>query len=72
LSEALEDVAVVIGQWRNGDAEDVKSSLAEAKDSVAALGDSVTEAAADQASVNATASVAMSLRRIITLVSDPA
>ncbi|MHC6223076.1 FUSC family protein [Arthrobacter sp. MMS24-S77] len=72
LSEALEDIASVIGQWRNGDAEDFKSSLAEAKDSVEALGESVTEAAADQASVNATASVAMSLRRIITLVSDPA
>jgi hypothetical protein len=39
---------------------------------VAALSDTVTEAAAGQESVNATASVAMSLRRIITVVSDDA
>lgn len=70
LSQALEDVSVVIRQWRNGDAKDFEGSLAEARDSVEALGDSVTEAAASQWSVNATASVAMSLRRIITLVSD--
>jgi hypothetical protein len=70
LSKALEDVAAVIGQWRNGDAEDFKSALEEARASLAALGGAVTEVAAGQASVNATASVAMSLRRIITVVSD--
>ncbi|MCI0140861.1 hypothetical protein KNN17_04640 [Arthrobacter bambusae] len=70
LAEALVDVAVAIRQWRHGDAEDFKSSLEAARDSVAALSGTLTEAAADQASVNATASVAMSLRRIITVVSD--
>ncbi|MGO4590449.1 FUSC family protein [Paenarthrobacter sp. 2TAF44] len=69
LSEALEAVSRVIDQWRGGDDEELKSHLAEAKDSISELGDAVTEAAAGQASVNAAASVAMSLRRIITVVS---
>jgi uncharacterized membrane protein YccC len=72
VAEALVDVAAAIRQWRHGDAEDFKSSLEEARDSVAALSETLTEAAASQASVNATASVAMSLRRIITVVSDTA
>lgn len=70
LSEALEDVADVIGQWRKGDDEDFERALGDARDSVAALSDTLAEAAAGEASVNATASVAMSLRRIITVVSD--
>lgn len=69
LSQALESVANVIDQWRSGDAEELKSRLTAAKDRVSALGDAVREAAAGQASVNAAASVAMSLRRIITVVS---
>ncbi|MCZ9884787.1 FUSC family protein [Arthrobacter sp. B2a2-09] len=72
LAKALEDVAAAIRQWRHADAEDLKSALDEARDSVAALSDTLTEAAAGQVSVNATASVAMSLRRIITVVSDAA
>ncbi len=70
LAEALEGVAAAIRQWRHGDSEDFKSALDEADDRVAALSDTITEAAAGQASVNATAAVAMSLRRIITAVSD--
>ena len=72
LAEALEDVAEMIRQWRHGDAEDFKNALDEARDSVATLSETVTEAAAGQAPVNATASVAMSLRRMITVVSDAA
>ena len=68
-SEALEAVSRVIDQWRGEDAGELKRHLAEAKDSISELGDAVTEAAAGQASVNAAASVAMSLRRIITVVS---
>ncbi|MEV7606939.1 aromatic acid exporter family protein [Paenarthrobacter sp. NPDC089322] len=69
LSEALESAAGMIDQWRTGDAGELKNRLADARESVAALGDAVTEAAAGQASVNAAASVAMSLRRMITAVS---
>jgi hypothetical protein len=72
LAEALDDVATAIRQWRHGDSGDFRDALDEARDSVAALSDTVTEAAAGQESVNATASVAMSLRRIITVVSDDA
>lgn len=72
LAEALEKVATAIRQWRHGDSGDFGNALDEARDSVAALGVTVTEAAADQESVNATASVAMSLRRIITVVSNAA
>ncbi|WP_035743436.1 aromatic acid exporter family protein [Arthrobacter sp. MA-N2] len=70
LSRALEDVATLIRRWRHGDAEDFKGALDDAHDSVAALGGTLTEVAAENAPVNAPASVAMSLRRIITAVSD--
>ncbi|MGO4856747.1 hypothetical protein [Arthrobacter sp. 2MCAF14] len=72
MAEALEEVATAIRQWRHGNSEDFRNALDEARNSVAALTDTVTEAAAGQESVNATASVAMSLRRIITVVSDAA
>ncbi len=72
LADALEEVATAIRQWRHGDSEDFKNALEEARDRVAALSETVTEAAAGHASINATASVAMSLRRIITVVSDAA
>ncbi|MFF1830035.1 aromatic acid exporter family protein [Paenarthrobacter sp. NPDC058040] len=70
LSEALESVAAVIEQWRNGEDRDLQNRLDKARDRVAALGDAVNEAAAGQASVNAAASVAMSLRRMITVLSS--
>ncbi|MFJ5957499.1 aromatic acid exporter family protein [Paenarthrobacter sp. NPDC092416] len=70
LSEALEGTALVIEQWRDGDTGQLERQLAEAKEGVAELGDAITHAAAGDASVNAAASVAMSLRRIITAVSN--
>lgn len=70
LSEALEAVAGAINEWRNGEARRLKDRMAEAKERVAGLGDAITEAASGQASVNAAASVAMSLRRMITVIAE--
>lgn len=68
LSGALENTAGLVDAWREDrvDAERLK----EAKESVGQLSQAVREAAAGQASVNAAASVAMSLRRIITVISE--
>ena len=77
LSGALESVAAVIEGWRSGEAGndeagDLEKRLDEARERVAALGDAITEAATGQASVNAAASVAMSMRRMITVMSSQA
>ncbi|MBP2268102.1 MULTISPECIES: FUSC family protein [Micrococcaceae] len=68
LSEALEATAAVIDHWRDAENGELANRLARAKDSITALSNAVAEAAADQSSVNAPASVAMSLRRILTVV----
>ncbi|MFJ4172272.1 aromatic acid exporter family protein [Paenarthrobacter sp. NPDC089714] len=70
LAEALESVAAVIDKWRNDQARELEDQLTDARDRVQALGDAINEAAAGQASVNAAASVAMSLRRMITVLSS--
>ncbi|MDO5862722.1 MULTISPECIES: aromatic acid exporter family protein [Paenarthrobacter] len=70
LSEALESVADVIDRWRSDEEPELEPALSEARDCVAGLGDAINEAAAGQASVNAAASVAMSLRRMITVLSS--
>ncbi|XAZ33280.1 hypothetical protein AAHB34_00535 [Paenarthrobacter ureafaciens] len=70
LSEALESVADVIDRWRSDEEPELEPASAEARDCVAALGDAINEAAAGQASVNAAASVAMSLRRMVTVLSS--
>jgi len=68
LAEALDSVASVVDHWRDAENGELANRLARAKDSIGALGDAVAEAAAEQAPVNAAASVAMSLRRILTVV----
>ncbi|MCR1162078.1 MULTISPECIES: FUSC family protein [Micrococcaceae] len=68
LSDALESTALVIDHWRDGESDELGTLLTEAKDSISALSDAVAEAAAGQSPVNAPASVAMSLRRILTVV----
>ncbi|UXM91870.1 FUSC family protein [Paenarthrobacter sp. JL.01a] len=68
LSDALESVAAVVDHWRDEGSGELSNSLAHAQDSINALSDAVTEAAAQQSPVNAPASVAMSLRRILTVV----
>lgn len=68
LSEALESVAAVVDHWRDAENGELANRLAQAKDSIGVLSDAVAEAAADQSPVNAPASVAMSLRRILTVV----
>ncbi|MEZ2390891.1 aromatic acid exporter family protein [bacterium RCC_150] len=72
LAQALEDVAALVREWRHRDAEEFNHALDQARASVAALGDTLAEAADGPLSLNATASVAMSLRRIIKVVSDGA
>ena len=68
LSQALEASAAVVDHWRGDDPGELEDRLAEAKESIAALNDAVADAAAGQAPVVAAASVAMSLRRILTVV----
>jgi hypothetical protein len=68
LSESLEAVASVVDHWRDGESGELTRRMADAKDSITALSNAVAEAAAGQAPVNAPASVAMSLRRILTVV----
>ncbi|MEJ1114716.1 FUSC family protein [Paenarthrobacter sp. CCNWLY172] len=68
LAESLEAVAAVIDRWRDAESGELANRLAAAKDSISALSDAVAGAAADHAPVNAPASVAMSLRRILTVV----
>ena len=68
LAEALESVAAVVDHWRDAESGELANRLARGKDSIAALSDAVAEAAAGQSPVNAPASVAMSLRRILTVV----
>ncbi len=68
LSDALEEIAELVNDWREEtvDAE----RLDKAKEVVAALSQTITDVATGQASVNAAASVAMSLRRIITVIAE--
>lgn len=66
LSVALASAADLIAHW--DDPEAVPASLAETRDAVEKLSDAVAHAASRQAPVNAAASVAMSLRRIISVV----
>ncbi|WP_347109135.1 aromatic acid exporter family protein [Paenarthrobacter sp. S56] len=70
LPAALESVGDAIDQWRNGEDRELGNSLAEARERISALSSAINEAAAGQASVNAAASVAMSLRRMITVLSS--
>src|SRR4029453_14489158 len=68
LSTALASAAELIGHW-NEPAE-LPENLESTRAAVERLSDAVTRAASQQASVNAAASVAMSLRRIMSVVSN--
>lgn len=68
LSQALEATAAVVDHSQDAESKELASRMAEAKDSISALGDAIAEAAAGHALINAPASVAMSLRRILTVV----
>lgn len=70
LSGALDSTAGLIGHWNEPD--QIPDLLERTRDAVEKLGESVAEAASRQAPVNAAASVAMSLRRIISVVSNRA
>jgi uncharacterized membrane protein YgaE (UPF0421/DUF939 family) len=70
LAAALDSVAVLIRHWSQP--EELPAYLADARDAVGKLGSAVTRAASQEAPVNAGASVAMSLRRIISVVAGKA
>lgn len=70
LSAALDSVAELIGHWHR--TEELPAVLADARDAVGKLSSAVARAASQEAPVNAGASVAMSLRRIISVVAGKA
>ncbi|OFI38706.1 hypothetical protein BIU82_04620 [Arthrobacter sp. SW1] len=70
LSAALSSVAGLLSDWNDPDA--LAGSLAEARDAVGQLSSAVARAASRDANVTAGASVAMSLRRIISVVAGKA